>query len=211
MKKQLAELGKKVISEKRAIAMAKTLFLDMDGEWSKFVKLERNFKKYKYKLPEKEQQRKKKLLEEFHKVFDEHCASEFGQRKIAQISAGILRKNEPIRQRYQELEVKIKILEASIQQETGIAEEVQFQSLVQDAGTRYRMVPQKEHGSGGGMTFATPMHQAHQIARVICDPNDVGVVNLVMRSKPDEPDEWSLMSEAEKDDLRNDTASLDRY
>jgi hypothetical protein len=33
----------------------------------------------------------------------------------------------------------------------------------------------------------------------------------VARSKPDEPDDWKWLSEAEKDDLRNDMATIDRY
>ena len=87
-------------------------------------------------------------------------------------------------------------------------------------GTRYHAIPPQGtggqqggghgHGGGGGMTYPTPDNNIRQIARALSPEDDTGMVNLVVTSKPDAPDDWNLLSETEKEDRKNDLANLDR-
>ena len=65
-------------------------------------------------------------------------------------------------------------------------------------------------GSGGGSsTLPTPSRSADLISKAIAGgPKEA---QLVARSRPEEPDEWMWLSEAEKDDLRYDMSRIDRW
>ena len=55
----------------------------------------------------------------------------------------------------------------------------------------------------------TPSRSADLISKAIAGgPKEA---QLVARSRPEEPDEWMWLSEAEKDDLRYDMSRIDRW
>lgn len=58
-------------------------------------------------------------------------------------------------------------------------------------------------------TLPTPSRSADLISKAIAGgPKEA---QLVARSRPEEPDEWMWLSEAEKDDLRYDMSRIDRW
>lgn len=209
LQRELSELGKKVISEKRALAMAENQYVQ--GAWRKYREDVRELKKTEKHLPEDERTRQWNELDARKVALEKQCSTAEAKEKIAAIAAGILRKNTPYRTRYQKLEAQVNELRVDIQRDDNLIHDLDFHPDATD-GARYKMLAPKSGGaSGGGMTYPTPDYNAHQLAHAITQPEDLGIVNLVAKSKPDAPDEWSLMSEAEKDDLKNDTASLERY
>ena len=77
-----------------------------------------------------------------------------------------------------------------------------------EQGNKFRVAPSSS-GGGGGNIYPTPSRDADLISKALS--GGAKEAQLVARSKPDEPDDWKWLSEAEKDDLRHDMRSIDRY
>ncbi len=134
-----------------------------------------------------------------------------GRSKIEGIAAGILRKNAPIAKEYNELSAKHKAIKDSILQKKKYQAQRVTARAPMEKGNKFRVAPPAppSGGGGGGGCCPTPSRSADLISKALS--GGAKEAQLVARSKPDEPDDWKWLSEAEKDDLLYDMATIDRY
>ena len=147
-------------------------------------------------------------IDERERILEAKCLTPEGRAKIEMTAAGILRKNAPIAKEYNKLWAKHKTLKDAILQKKYQSQRVEARAPLEQ-GNKFRTAPPSSSGGTGGHSYSTPSHSADLISKAIA--GSPKAAQLVARSKPDEPDEWFWLSEAEKDDLRHDMRSIDRY
>lgn len=138
------------------------------------------------------------------------CESPAGKTKIEEIAMGILRKNQPIKDKYQTLLDKTNENSQKLNHTKNQLQAVKKQARIDKGGTKYKVVSDPATHSGGGGASRPP--DPATIADAIL--GDSKAAQLVARSKPgaDEMEkEWSMMTEIEKDDKLNSIENLDRY
>ncbi|WP_029542144.1 MobA/MobL family protein [Selenomonas sp. AB3002] len=206
--KELYHMKKRVISYPRAMEMAKNNYVQ--GAFKQLRADKRELKKREDRLSPEDRQKAWREIDRREQELEARCNTAVGRSKIEAIAAGILRKNAPIAKEYNELSSKHRQLKDSIRQTKYQSQRVEARAPL-EAGNKFRAAPPSppSGGGGGGASYPTPSRDADLISKALS--GGAKEAQLVARSKPDEPDEWKWLSEAEKDDLRNDMATIDRY
>ena len=206
--KELYHMKKRVISYPRAMEMAKNNYVQ--GAFKQLRADKRELKKREDRLSTEDRQKAWREIDRREQELEARCNTAVGRSKIEAIAAGILRKNAPIAKEYNELSSKHRQLKDSIRQTKYQSQRVEARAPL-EAGNKFRAAPPSppSGGGGGGASYPTPSRDADLISKALS--GGAKEAQLVARSKPDEPDEWKWLSEAEKDDLRNDMATIDRY
>ena len=206
--KELYHMKKRVISYPRAMEMAKNNYVQ--GAFKQLRADKRELKKREERLSPEDRQKAWQEIDRREQELEARCNTAVGRSKIETIAAGILRKNAPIAKEYNELSSKYRKLKDSIRQTKYQSQRVEARAPL-EAGNKFRAAPQSppSAGGGGGGSYPTPSRDADLISKALS--GGAKEAQLVARSKPDEPDDWKWLSEAEKDDLRNDMATIDRY
>jgi hypothetical protein len=199
MQKEISKTQKEVFSYRRALAMAKNVFVN--GEYKKLRTAEKQLRKKELQLSPKELKIQQDRISAWRERLDKQCSGPRAQAKIKSIAAGILQKNAPKAAECQKLmqeHSKIKTYIAKTQSQIST---VSAQSAKDSGKTiRYKLAQPA--------TMPPPRIVASKIAAAIS--GDKVLAQLVARSKPNTPDDWELMSEAEKEDARNVTDTLSR-
>ena len=195
---EMRQLAKRVISPARAKAMAENAYTK--GEFKKLRADEREFAKKTAagKLSSEESAAQQKKLQEWRGRLESSCASMEAQAKIQEICAGILRKNAPQAMAYQKVQQEHQVIAAAITEAKAQADAARHQSYRDRDQTLYRAT-----GTTPAMGYMEP---PHMIAAAMAGNTDCAV--LVAKSKKDVPDDWSLLSESEREDLKNDTSKM---
>ena len=206
--KDLYHMRKRVISYPRAIEMAKNNYVK--GAFKQLRADKRELKKREDKLSPDERNSAWQEIDRREQELEAQCSTAVGRSKIEAIAAGILRKNAPIAKEYNMLSAKHRALKDSIVQTKYQSQRVEARAPLEQ-GNKFRVAPSAQSSSsgGGGGSLPTPSRDADLISKALS--GGAKEAQLVARSKPDEPDDWMWLSEAEKDDLRNDMATIDRY
>ena len=206
--KELYHMRKRVISYPRAIEMAKNNYVQ--GAFKQLRADKRELKKREDKLSPEDRNSAWQEIDRREQELEARCSTAVGRSKIEAIAAGILRKNAPIAKEYNMLSAKHRALKDSIIQTKYQSQRVEARAPLEQ-GNKFRVAPSAQSSSsgGGGGSLPTPSRDADLISKAIS--GGAKEAQLVARSKPDEPDDWMWLSEAEKDDLRNDMATIDRY
>ena len=203
--KELFHMRKRVFSYPRAIEMAKNNYVQ--GAFKQLRADKRELKKREDRLSPKERKNAWQEIDRREQELEARCNTAVGRSKIEAIAAGILRKNAPIAKEYNELCAKHRALKDSIIQTKYQSQRVTTRAP-REQGNKFRVAPSSS-GGGGGSIYPTPSRDADLISKALS--GGAKEAQLVARSKPDEPDDWKWLSEAEKDDLRHDMRSIDRY
>lgn len=195
---EMRQLAKHVISPARAKAMAENVYTK--GEFKNLRAVERDFAKKTAagKLSPEESTAQQKKLQEWRSRLESSCASMEAQAKIQEICVGILRKNAPQAMAYQKVQQEHQVIAAAITEAKAQADAARHQSYRDRNQTLYRAT-----GATPAMGYMEP---PHMIAAAMAGNTDCAV--LVARSKKDFPDDWSLLSESEREDLKNDTSKM---
>ena len=195
---EMRQLAKRVISPARAKALAENVYTK--GEFKKLRAAERDFAKKTAagKLSPEESTVQQKKLQEWRGRLESSCASMGAQAKIQEICAGILRKNAPQAMAYQKVQQEHQVIAAAITEAKTQADAARHQSYRDRDQTLYRAT-----GTTPAMGYMEP---PHMIAAAMAGNTDCAV--LVAKSKKDVPDDWSLLSESEREDLKNDTSKM---
>ena len=206
--KELYHMRKRVISYPRAIEMAKNNYVQ--GAFKQLRADKRELKKREDKLSPEDRNSAWQEIDRREQELEARCSTAVGRSKIEAIAAGILRKNAPIAKEYNMLSAKHRALKDSIVQTKYQSQRVEARAPLEQ-GNKFRVAPSAQSSSsgGGGGSLPTPSRDADLISKALS--GGAKEAQLVARSKPDEPDDWKWLSEAEKDDLRNDMATIDRY
>ncbi|MBQ5502215.1 MAG: MobA/MobL family protein, partial [Selenomonas sp.] len=206
--KELYHMRKRVISYPRAIEMAKNNYVQ--GAFKQLRADKRELKKREDKLSPEDRKSAWQEIDRREQELEAQCSTAVGRSKIEAIAAGILRKNAPIAKEYNMLSAKHRALKDSIVQTKYQSQRVEARAPLEQ-GNKFRVAPSAQSSSsgGGGGSLPTPSRDADLISKALS--GGAKEAQLVARSKPDEPDDWMWLSEAEKDDLRNDMATIDRY
>jgi hypothetical protein len=206
--KELYHMRKRVISYPRAIEMAKNNYVQ--GAFKQLRADKRELKKREDTLSPEERKSAWQEIDRREQELEARCSTVVGRSKIEAIAAGILRKNAPIAKEYNMLSAKHRALKDSIVQTKYQSQRVEARAPLEQ-GNKFRVAPSAQSSSsgGGGGSLPTPSRDADLISKALS--GGAKEAQLVARSKPDEPDDWKWLSEAEKDDLRNDMATIDRY
>ena len=129
----------------------------------------------------------------------ERCSTPEATKKIAEIAAGVMERNKPFAAKVSKLAGELAAMtkeSAELGKEKSAADR---QRKSEGDGARYIAAP-----AGGGGARRTPLEAARTIAKGISDPQYAA---LVARSKDSRMGEnWSLMSEMEKDEILAETA-----
>ena len=203
----MERLRKKVISYPRAMAIAKDNYTQ--GAFKQLREEKRELQKREGKLSPAEREMAWQEIDRREQELEASCRTPAARDKIEIIAAGILRKNAPIAAKYHKLASQYKGFRDYVAENKYHAKRAEVRSYF-EKGNKFRAAPPAppSGGSGGG-GYPTPSRSAKLIGKAIAgSPKEA---QLVARSKPNEPDEWKWLSEAEKDDLRNDMRSIDRY
>ena len=203
--KELYHMRKRVFSYPRAIEMAKNNYVQ--GAFKQLRADKRELKKREDRLSPEERKNAWQEIDRREQELEARCNTAVGRSKIEAIAAGILRKNAPIAKEYNELCAKHRALKDSIIQTKYQSQRVTTRAP-REQGNKFRVAPSSS-GGGGGSIYPTPSRDADLISKALS--GGAKEAQLVARSKPDEPDDWKWLSEAEKDDLRHDMRSIDRY
>lgn len=195
---EMRQLAKHVISPARAKAMAENVYTK--GEFKKLRAAERDFAKKTAasKLSPEESTAQQKKLQEWRSRLESSCASMAAQVKIQEICAGILRKNAPQAMAYQKVKQEHQVIAAAITETKAQADAARHQS--------YRDLNQTLYRTTGATPAMGYMEPPHMIAAAMAGNTDCAV--LVAKSKKDFPDDWSLLSESEREDFKNDTSKM---
>ena len=130
----------------------------------------------------------------------ERCSTPEAAKKIAGIAAGVMERNKPFAAKASKLVAELAAMtkeSADLGKEKSATDQ---QRKSEGDGARYIAAP----SSGGGGARRTPLEAARTIAKGISDPQYAA---LVARSKDSRMGEnWSLMSEMEKDEILAETA-----
>ena len=203
--KELYHMRKRVFSYPRVIEMAKNNYVQ--GAFKQLRADKRELKKREDRLSPEERKNAWQEIDRREQELEARCNTAVGRSKIEAIAAGILRKNAPIAKEYNELCAKHRALKDSIIQTKYQSQRVTTRAP-REQGNKFRVAPSSS-GGGGGSIYPTPSRDADLISKALS--GGAKEAQLVARSKPDEPDDWKWLSEAEKDDLRHDMRSIDRY
>ena len=192
LREQIRELRPKVISPERALAMAKNNYISYimkrqeNVQFKNFAHL-RKLKRelMKKNIPSAEQQELMKSIEQYEKTWEALCSSPAAQKQLSKIMTGILQKNSATAIKYAKLDTAYKAVQKKIETLKTSEKAVNGQS----AGKRFKLT------SPGSLSKDAP-----KIAAGIA--GDVKFAPLVLRSKNEEYDDWELLTEAEKDEIR---------
>lgn len=139
----------------------------------------------KKNIPSAEQQELMKSIEQYEKTWEALCSSPAAQKQLSKIMTGILQKNSATAIKYAKLDTAYKAVQKKIETLKTSEKAVNGQS----AGKRFKLT------SPGSLSKDAP-----KIAAGIA--GDVKFAPLVLRSKNEEYDDWELLTEAEKDEIR---------
>ncbi len=206
-------LKKKYISYPRALEMAKNNYVH--GAFKQLREDKRELKKREEKLSPSAREDAWQEIRQRERKLEDMCNTPVAREKIETIAAGILRKNVSVAKSLRELNSQHRNFVRYINHNREQAKRAEIRSGF-ERGNKFRVAPPTpapEKGSGGGggcgCSYPTPSRSADLISKAIDgSPKEA---QLVARSKPDEPDDWKWLSEADKDDLKNDLATLDRW
>lgn len=207
--KELFHMRKRVISYPRAIEMAKNNYVN--GAFRELRVKKRELKKWENTLSPEERKQAWEELDEQERALEARCRTEAARTKIEVIAAGILRKNIPIAKEYKELSAKHAALKDSIIENKFRSKRVEAKAPLEQ-GSKFRAAPPAPPAGGGGGgvgSLPTPSRSADLISKAIAGAPKVA--QLVAWSRPEEPDDWMWLSEADKDDLKNDMSRIDRW
>lgn len=197
---EIKELEKKVISPQRAIYIAKDVFTK--GAFKKIRQDKRSLEKKKSSLSKILYDKAKKDILEKEKNLIVECGLPENDVKIKNIAAGILKKNEPIKNSLVE---KKKFLSNLENEKNNLQKSYREIIKKKDDTNLYKIGNIKNN-------YLTPKLETHILANAIAklSGKDEKWANLVMYAKHDNLDDWNLLSETEKDDILAHQA-MDRY
>lgn len=192
LREQIKALRPKVISQERALAMAKNNYVTymIKHQASSNLQNFASLRKMKREVMKKSSLGTKERelisnIEQHEKILETFCAAPAGQKQIHKIMAGILQKNSAIAVRYAKLNTTYKAVQAKI--------------------SSLKVLEQAARSQAGSKRFrlSSPVslrNDAPKIAAGIA--GDEKFAPLIMKSKGEEYDDWELLTEAEKDEIR---------
>lgn len=198
LRAKMRELAKHVISPSRAISIAENLYTK--GEFKQLRAAERKLQKDNNagKLSPESLQAQQKELQNWRSRLETACKKPAAQSKIQEICAGILSKNVPHAIAYQKIQHEHQTVAAAIQEIKTQATAARHQSYQDKNQTLYKAT---------GTTPETGyMEPHHMIGAAIAGNRDCAV--LVAKNKKNFPDDWTLLSQSEREDLKNDTSKM---
>ena len=188
---EIKEFEKKIISPQRAIYIAKDVFTK--GAFKKLRQDKRNIEKKKSSLPKILYEKALRDVSKKEKNLIVECGLPENDIKIKNIAAGILKKNEPIKNALDEKKKTLTKLES---EKNNLQKSLIEISKKQDDTNLYKIGNIKNN-------YLTPKLETHILASAIAklSGKDGKWANLVMYAKHNNLDDWNLLSEAEKDDI----------
>lgn len=196
----------KIISPQRAEYMAKDRYTR--NGFKNYRQAKAQLEKNAEKMPATEVQAQKAALAKTLESLNQRCELPGGRDKIQEITAGILKKNHPLKVELKVMKAELKEIQLQISELRTLAESAKIQTGVDNNAYRYKTVnippPSSFHGSGFiGGTINNFEKKNIEIIAAAFGHNDK-FTPLVARTKKDMLDEdWELLSEAEKDEIRN--------
>ncbi len=193
-----AQLKKKVISQNRALSMAKDLYLKGARK-----KIRGDLRRLK-KLDAPPLQERERLLQELERL-NALCQKPEAKAKIEEIAAGILRKNGKWATAYAEAEKRSQELADRLHRTQKRLNAIKHWLSRENPRTKYRLVIPKTSSQGAIRENGTALVKS--AASVIADAmlGDPEAVQLVARSNSDGLETertWTLMTKLDRDALR---------
>ena len=203
---EIKNLQKQIISPARAIYIARDVYTK--SGFKKVRQDMRKLKKKKSSMPREEYKKALLGIRARKNALWKKCNSPEGNVKLKEIATGILRKNAPIQNSYNE---KQKVLKNLLEGK-------------EDLQRAYDKLNPKNNNSRGDYVYQvsgnlkeqpylTPKLETNILAGVLAkiSGKDDKWASLVMRKKPDDVDDWEWLSEAEKAEIRANLDNIDRY
>ena len=201
------EARKKVISYDRAMVIAKNLYTK--GQYKRLREAKRTLKKNS--SPDNKEQAR---ISAWEQRLNNYCALSGAEEKIKEIIDGVLLKNLAVADLYKQEQNHLSDLNKEISEVKKILHECYKESKFHP-NTKYKIFDKtlptvdKRNISGGIIEdIRTAATSSWKIASAIAGNNKNA--QLVARSKHEDIDEWEFLSQAEKDELRNNTDAMTR-
>lgn len=191
-------LVKKMITTARAKKMAENIFVN--GDWKKLREEVRKFEKQKNSLHPLQMKYLEKKLEIESKRLEKICSTPDAQKKILEITTGILRKNEKISKEFTALKSRKQNLSVKINQLHGQLVGIKNLLSRPKNNSFYKIVPAnaQKNMSVGKILAETFLH----------DSKSVPLVAKISDKGFEMPTNWNLMSELKKDEIEKDVSHL---
>ncbi|MBR3721625.1 MAG: MobA/MobL family protein [Selenomonadaceae bacterium] len=212
IRKEMKELEKQIITPARAIFIARDVFTK--SGFKKIRAEKRKLEKQKHSLSANDYNVTLAEISKREKALEEKCRLPASDTKIKEIAAGILRKNAPVQNAYNE---KKELLDYLVHERSKWREV--YNEINVKVREAYKGISAKGRetsdifmvGNLRDNTYVTPKVETNILASAIAKiSGNEKWGSIVMRKKPDENDEWQYLSETEKADLRANQ-SFDRY
>ncbi len=205
LRKELSVIKHKTISPERALVMAKNNYVNTILKRDPSL-LQMNFKQIreaqrkmkKAIIPGKYTPSEQSLwqLEKHEKFLEDLCSSPAGKIKINEIAAGILQKNSSIAMRFAKLSSQHKTVQDRIDSIKPLAKAAKSQSYKDNQNKCYKLT-----GASSSLRSSAPIIAAALAGNEKFTP-------LVLQNKKDrDEDDWELLTEAEKDEIRDKVRS----
>lgn len=196
LREEISKLRPKVISPERAMVMAKNNYVRFVAkgtglmDFQQLRKERRELEKSRAcnKISSDDFNASLLKLNETEKQLEALCATPEAQGKISDIVTGILQKNAPIAMKFAKLSNQLAAVQQKIDELKPLHTAAKNHA-VYGGNTRYKL-------SGGGSLRSS----APKIAAALA--GDEKFTPLVLQSKHEDQDDWELLSEAEKDEIR---------
>lgn len=196
LREEISKLRPKVISPERAMVMAKNNYVRflskgtglMDFQQLRKERRELEKSRACNKISSDDFNASLLKLNETEKQLEALCAPPEAQGKISDIVTGILQKNSPIAMKFAKLSSQLAAVQQKIDEIKPLHTTAKNHA-VYSGNTRYKL------SGGGGLRSSAP-----KIAAALA--GDEKFTPLVLQSKHEDQEDWELLSEAEKDEIR---------
>jgi len=191
-------LVKKMITTARAKKMAENIFVN--GDWKKLREEVRKFEKQKNSLHPLQMKYLEKKLEYEKERLELFCSTTDAQKKILEITTGILRKNEKFSKEFTVLKSRKQNLSVKINQLHGQLVGIKHLLARPKTNTFYKIVSAntQKNMSVGKILAET----------FLSDSKNIPLIAKISDKGLDMPTNWNLMSELKKDEIEKDVSHL---
>ena len=185
-----------MITTARAKKMAENIFVD--GEWKKYREEVCKYEKHKNSMHPLQKKYLEKKLEHEKKRLELVYANPDAQKKILEITTGILRKNEKISKEFSELKSRKQNLSAKINRLHERLTKIKHLLSRSKTNSFYKIVSANGEKNIGKILAET----------FLPDSKSVPLVAKISDKGLDMPTNWNLLSEVKKDKIEKDVRHL---
>ena len=189
-------LVKKMITTARAKKMAENIFVD--GDWKKYREEVCKFEKHKNSMHPLQRKYLEKKLEYEKQRLELVCADPDAQKKILEITTGILRKNEKFSKNFSALKSRKQNLSAKINRLHEQLTTIKHLLSCPKTNSFYRIVSANGKKNIGKILAETFLNDS-KLVPLVAKISDKGL---------DMPMNWNLLSEVKKDEFEKDVSHL---